>query len=484
MKKSLFLSLLLTFLTTFNVWSQHTFRFHDGKFRIAQFTDIHWDAKSANCKQTSTIIQKVIQTEKPDIAILTGDIVTEQPAAEGWKSIIQIFENSHLPFVVVMGNHDAEVMSKKEIYQQLTASPYYAGCIGATNITGYGNCSIPIYSSNKSSDQPAALIYCIDSNDYQPIKEYGAYDWIHFDQIQWYRTESKKYTQANSNKPLPALAFFHIPLVEFKHVVARNDYLGNYGDGEVCSSNINSGMFASFIDMKDVMGVFCGHDHDNDFIGMEYDIALGYGRVSGLDAYGKVDRGGRIIELYEGQRKFDTWVRTSNKKEDTFYYPSALTSKDERTMNYLPAKPVKPSKQGVAYTYFEGKIKHTKDIHTLKKVESGTMKNFFISNAKQNDHFAYIFRAYIQIKERGVYRFYTYSDDGSKLLIDNQLVVDNDGGHSARRAEGKVALEPGFHEIEVRYFEDYMGQELEVGYASRNITERPLPDNILFLPQP
>ena len=80
--------------------------------------------------------------------------------------------------------------------------------------------------------------------------------------------------------------------------------------------------------------------------------------------------------------------------------------------------------------------------------------------------------------------FYTYSDDGSKLLIDNQLVVDNDGGHSARRAEGKVALEPGFHEIEVRYFEDYMGQELQVGYASRNITERPLPDNILFLPQP
>ncbi|MFQ9995950.1 MAG: metallophosphoesterase, partial [Hoylesella buccalis] len=113
MKKSLFLSVLLTFLTTFNVWGQHSFRFHDGKFRIAQFTDIHWNAKSANCKQTSAIIQKVIQTEKPDIAILTGDIVTEQPAAEGWKSIIQIFENSHLPFVVVMGNHDAEVMSKK-----------------------------------------------------------------------------------------------------------------------------------------------------------------------------------------------------------------------------------------------------------------------------------------------------------------------------------------------------------------------------------
>ena len=111
------------------------------------------------------------------------------------------------------------------------------------------------------------------------------------------------------------------------------------------------------------------------------------------------------------------------------------------------------------------------------------MKNFSINNAKQNDHFAYIFRAFIQIKERGVYRFYTYSDDGSKLLIDNQLVVDNDGGHSARRAEGKVALEPGFHEIEVRYFEDYMGQTLEVGYSARNVIEQSIPSELLYLPK-
>ena len=41
--------------------------------------------------------------------------------------------------------------------------------------------------------------------------------------------------------------------------------------------------------------------------------------------------------------------------------------------------------------------------------------------------------------------FYTISDDGSKLYIDDKLIVDNDGGHSVRRAEGKVALEKGYH---------------------------------------
>ena len=68
------------------------------------------------------------------------------------------------------------------------------------------------------------------------------------------------------------------------------------------------------------------------------------------------------------------------------------------------------------------------------------------------------------------------------LLIDGTKVVDNDGGHSARRAEGKVALEAGLHELLIRYFEDYMGQALEVGYSSRDIQETPLPASILFQP--
>ena len=99
------------------------------------------------------------------------------------------------------------------------------------------------------------------------------------------------------------------------------------------------------------------------------------------------------------------------------------------------------------------------------------MKNFSIEEVAVPDHFAYDFRTLVKIPERGVYRFYTFSDDGSKLYIDGKLIVDNDGGHSGRRAEGKVALEAGYHELHLLYFEDYMGQELEVGYSGRNVLE-------------
>lgn len=141
---------------------------------------------------------------------MSGDVVTEAPAKKGWNAIIRLFNELHVPFVVTMGNHDAEYMSKDSIYNYLMQSPYYAGEKGPQEIKGCGNCVLPIYGST-GNDKIAALLYFLDSNDYQPEKLYGSYDWIHFDQIDWYRKQSRYYTKANEGKPLPALAFFIFP---------------------------------------------------------------------------------------------------------------------------------------------------------------------------------------------------------------------------------------------------------------------------------
>ena len=235
--------------------------------------------------------------------------------------------------------------------------------------------------------------------------------------------------------------------------------------------------------MGDVMGAFNGHDHDNDYIGIFKGIALGYGRVSGWDAYGDMERGARIIRLYEGQFKFDSWITTAKGREDAYYYPSGLNEKETRTLPYLPALNVLPKKNGVAYTYREGNCEKVADVPQAKVIKQGILPRITIAEAAASDHFAYEFRTWIEIPERGVYRFYTYSDDGSVLSIDGQEVVNNDGGHSARRAEGKVALEKGFHELKVTYFEDYMGETLEVGFSGRNLPETVLPDRLLFVPE-
>lgn len=483
MKKILILWAVLCCVCTATLQAQQRFSFHkDGKFKIAQFTDLHWTPRSAGCAETRATILSVLKTERPDLAILTGDVVTDAPALEGWKSVVQLFNDARMPFVVLMGNHDAEYLSKDSIYDFLQQSPYYVGERGPRDIQGCGNGVLPVYASNNPA-QVAALLYYLDSNDY-PSNQllYGAYDWVHFDQIAWYRRQSTSFTQANGGKPLPALAFFHIPLHEYKDIVGDGKTYGIKNEG-IASSDINSGLFASFLEMGDVMGAFVGHDHDNDFLGIYKNVLLAFGRVTGKDAYGDLKRGARIIELCEGQRRFDTWITTPAGREATYYYPFGLSSEDEQRMDYLPALDVNPVTRGVAYTYYEGPCKRVADIAALKPLKRGTMSHLSIDDAPAKDHFAYEFRTLIQIPERGVYRFYSYTDDGSVLYIDGQTIVDNDGGHSATRAEGKVALEKGWHELRLLYFEDYMGEELEVGFSGKNIPEKVLSGEMLFLPR-
>jgi hypothetical protein len=453
----------------------------DGSFKIVQFTDLHFVDGSPNSAKTEATIKYVLETEKPDVAILTGDQAIDRPSRNVWPAIARLFEEARTPFAVVFGNHDAETITKDSVFDILSRSPYFIGERGPENIYGVGNYVLEVRS--RTSNKPAALLYCFDSNDYTRNHRLGYYDWIHYDQIAWYRQQSARYTRANGNQPLPALAFFHIPLQEYANIAGREATIGTAGEG-VFPGEINTGMFASFVDMKDVMGVFVGHDHDNDYIGITFDIALAFGRVTGTDAYGKLERGARIIELHEDRPGlFTTWIRVPSGVEHKFYYPSGLTDDMESNSAYLPALSVNPATNGVAYTYYEGAFQSTDEIAAATALKTGTLPTFSITDAAAEDGFAYAFRTWIKIPEKGVYRFHTFSDDGSRLFIDGQPVVNNDGSHSEQYAYGTVALEAGFHDLRLLYFEDYDGQTLEVGFLSKSIPETLIPDELLYLPE-
>ncbi|MDR1681735.1 MAG: metallophosphoesterase [Prevotellaceae bacterium] len=453
----------------------------DGTFKVAQFTDLHFVDGSPNSTRTEATIKYVLETERPDVAILTGDQVIDRPSANVWPAIARLFEEARTPFAVVFGNHDAETITRDSVFDILLRSPCFIGQRGPEDIHGVGNYILEVRSP--TSGNVAALLYCFDSNDYTRNDRLGYYDWIHYDQIAWYRQQSARYTHANGNRPLPALAFFHIPLQEYANVAGKEATVGTVGEG-VFPGEINSGMFASFVDMQDVKGVFVGHDHDNDYIGITFGIALAFGRVTGTDAYGKLERGARIIELYEDMPdSFTTWIRTPSGVEHKYYYPSGITDDQEKNSAYLPAQPVNPAANGVTYTYCEGNFQSTDEITAAPALKTGTLPNFSIAETNAEDSFAYAFRTWIKIPERGIYRFYTYSDDGSRLLIDGQPVVNNDGSHSKQYAYGTVALDAGFHDLHLLYFEDYMEHTLEAGFLSKSIPETPIPDSLLYLPE-
>ncbi len=88
----------------------------------------------------------------------------------------------------------------------------------------------------------------------------------------------------------------------------------------------------------------------------------------------------------------------------------------------------------------------------------------------------------ISAPQSGAYVFETLSDDGSYVYIDGQLVVDNGGVHSSRRASNSVNLEAGPHDIDIKYFQDGGGVTMEVLWQPPRGPMEFLPAEVLFPP--
>ncbi len=136
---------------------------------------------------------------------------------------------------------------------------------------------------------------------------------------------------------------------------------------------------------------------------------------------------------------------------------------------------------GVTYDYYEGSFNLLPDFNTLTPVKTGILPNFDISQPTRlkDDDFAFRFKGSINITTAGNYTFYTESDDGSKLYIDGNLIVNNDGTHGPQWEQGSVSLSQGNHSIEVTFFELGGGEVLNVEYEGPGISRQSIQNSVL-----
>lgn len=136
---------------------------------------------------------------------------------------------------------------------------------------------------------------------------------------------------------------------------------------------------------------------------------------------------------------------------------------------------------GLNYSYYHGTWTNLPNFSSLTPISTGTVTNFSLTPRTQNDNFGFVFTGFLQITTNGSYTFYTASNDGSKLWVNNVLVVNNDGMHGVSpEISGSISLNAGFYPIRAEYFENNgSGESLTVSYQGPSVSKQVIPSSRL-----
>lgn len=179
-------------------------------------------------------------------------------------------------------------------------------------------------------------------------------------------------------------------------------------------------------------------------------------------------------KLYEGPFEVNTSATLKARAYNQAKKASRVVSRDLVKMMPKPAVETKTKEKGLTYQYYEGKWDAIPDFSKLKASREGVVKQVnesLIENHGRN--FGLVLEGYVNISQTATQTFYLRSDDGSKLYIDDELLIDHDGHHGAFWAYGTTILEEGKHKIRIEYFQGTGAQMLRAGLVDKDLGKIP-----------
>ncbi|MCX6169374.1 MAG: family 20 glycosylhydrolase [Ignavibacteriales bacterium] len=137
---------------------------------------------------------------------------------------------------------------------------------------------------------------------------------------------------------------------------------------------------------------------------------------------------------------------------------------------------------GLNYKYYEGEWSAIPNFESLTPVRTGKIYKISLSDINpREDNFGVALYGYIKIEKTGEYIFYLNSDDGSKLFLNNNELINNDGFHSKKEMSAKVNLPAGKYPVKILYFEGNGDQSLKLEYEGPGISRRTIPASLYFI---
>ena len=307
------------------------------RFKIVQFNDTQ--GGHAADRRTLEFMSKVLDREKPDFALINGDVIDGSPTTDlqvmqGINNFVMPMESRGVKWAITFGNHDED--SVTEHGTSMTESrivdfvrQYKHNLNPAVDPSKPGHSDAQLLVRGSRGAAPSFAIWLLDSGRYATAQDAAGqstegvmdYDWIRPQQIRWYE-EASEATAERFGKGVPGLMFFHIPTFEHSYMwyasqgekdearhaeAVRRHAIEGVKHEDVYHGLINSGIYASVKERGEVKGIYCGHDHINTYKGDYYGVELGYAPGTGFDTYGLNDgtpdmhtlRGARVFDLDE-----------------------------------------------------------------------------------------------------------------------------------------------------------------------------------------
>lgn len=353
----------------------------DGKFKIMQIADLHYSVSVGECRDTvispctasdnltNTLLGRMLDIEKPDLVVFTGDQLNGQGTSWDARSVLAKFAKAatqrNIPWAAVFGNHDEEEGASREAQlKYMQGLPYSLVERGPKDIHGVGNYVLKVWSADPSKTHLLTL-YLLDSGAYYKgvLDWWGffhgtEYDYLRQDQLDWFLQESSSidaierpfspdgakdlgssWRRQAAGQVLPgsrrlakpnALMFFHIPLQESAAAADINPATGQPLDvgqhdlEESGAAKKSAGFFHKGLlqalesdhraggNLPEVKVVGNGHSHITENCRRVKGVWLCFGGGGSYSGYGKVgfDRRFRIYDISDYGETIRTYKRT------------------------------------------------------------------------------------------------------------------------------------------------------------------------------
>ena len=258
-------------------------------------------------------VRSLITQTKPDLIIITGDIVYGSFDDEGTTLLrsIELMDSFKIPWAPVFGNHDNE--SKRGVDWQCEMLEKSEYCLFRRGeVTGNGNYSVGV----AVGDRLVRVLHMLDSNgcwgSSDPAIKHEA--GIYQDQLDLVKKNTDLIRTAQGRK-VPAFAAYHIPSNDFILAEEKKGYKTGENDEYVLGVDfpakdddfgfclqkrhyIKDGNYLDVFLENDIDGVFAGHVHDNclsiSYGGIVWTLGLKTGQY---DHHVPYQIGGTLIRL-------------------------------------------------------------------------------------------------------------------------------------------------------------------------------------------